>query len=282
MTAQALERIPGAATEAVPIPDIVLGERAGRNTGSVQKLARSIASEGMACPVAISPRGRLITGTRRLAAHEMLGQHRIEAMVITTVPQALGVLLAEQADGRHAMPLTLLETLALDHVMRQELEWWPRQPPGHRVAGPGGHNAEVAHVLGLNSKQYAMAREILAAARGYREHMGQRTLVSDAMRARAIEAAARMRHKSQIHPVFNWFKQDVPDEVFSRRVKQRDLVDSISSALGTLKGLATGLREVDLSDITIPPAQAATWADDLTEGLAVLQAFQKQLRKAMP
>lgn len=151
-----------------------------------------------------------------------------------------------------------------------------------RAPPSGGYNSLIAQVLELNAKQYAYAREIFQAALGYHEHAGNRTLVAADVQKRARAAAARLRHRAQIIPVFRWYKSGLPEEeLLSDRLRTVSAAnpEKISSALATVTGITIGLAGADLSEVDFGDEQASAWDNELTAGIKALRAFQKRLQE---
>lgn len=262
--------------------DIDLGERAGRDPGDLTDLMESLDSAGMAHPVTVSPGYRLVTGRRRLEACRKLGCP-VPAEVITTVAEALEHLVRENADGRCAKPMSLIETLGLDAAMR-ELQWWPRQPPGHGDGGSneGRHNGDLAVALGFNAGQYRCAREIFAAARGYREAFGRRHPVDGQVRQHAAAALPSMTSPPAIAAAYRRFKTGVPD--LGSRSRRRSAADgrherAIESAVAALTGLAAGFASAMPLDPDAVAGNAARWDTEVTKAIRALVAFRKQIRE---
>lgn len=109
---------------------ITVGHRHRSDLGDIDQLAESIRRDGLLQPIAITPDGVLLSGRRRLAALERLGEKKVAVWVVDGVSDKLSALLAEQADQVHHKPLTeteratlyreLKQILAEDAVRRQE------------------------------------------------------------------------------------------------------------------------------------------------------------------
>lgn len=109
---------------------ITVGHRHRTDLGDIEQLAESIRRDGLLQPIAITPDGVLLSGRRRLAALQRLGQKKVPVWVVDGVSDKLTALLAEQADQVHHKPLTetekatlyreLKQILAEDAVRRQE------------------------------------------------------------------------------------------------------------------------------------------------------------------
>jgi ParB family chromosome partitioning protein len=80
-----LERTPPEAltgTSTRPVADIMVGERHRKDLGDLPALAQDIAELGLLHPIVIQPDGKLIAGTRRLAACKLLGWSRVPVTVV--------------------------------------------------------------------------------------------------------------------------------------------------------------------------------------------------------
>jgi hypothetical protein len=172
---------------------IRLGRRERRAIGDIRPLADSIRDSGLRHPVTISRDYGLISGRRRLAAYEHLGQSRIPYRAVGTISQALAAIAAEDADSRQALPMTIAEAIFRDWQMRDELEWWPRA--GNRKGDPGtrmDHRNQLAAAAGLNGSQYTRAYAVILAAEGFRRQMNRLHALDDEMAIAAAREAAKL------------------------------------------------------------------------------------------
>ncbi len=118
---------------------ITVGHRHRTDLGDIDQLAESIRREGMLQPIAITPDGVLVSGRRRLAALERLGEKKAPVWVVDGVSDKLTALLAEQAEQVHHKPLTetekatlyreLKQILAEDAVQRQQASRFGAEAP---------------------------------------------------------------------------------------------------------------------------------------------------------
>ncbi len=100
---------------------ITVGHRHRTDLGDIDELAESIRREGILQPIAITPDGVLLSGRRRLAALERLGEKKVPVWVVDGVSDKLTALLAEQAEQVHHKPLTETEKAALYRELKQIL-----------------------------------------------------------------------------------------------------------------------------------------------------------------
>jgi ParB-like nuclease domain len=268
-----------------PIAMIDLGERAGRNLDGLEPLMASITGEGLLFPVTIGPTRRLILGARRLEACRQLGWRTIPTVQVTMISEALDRLAVENADPDHPPTLlTVAEAMGLDVAWR-ELEWWPKLPPspcGTRREAVNGerHRRVLAVAHGLNTGQYYMARILAHAARGYIETYGRRTSVPPGARERAIEALATIRDPKSIVPAYNRYMAGLPASTGTARKQiPRTQARSVTSALGALSGITTGLANVTGIDPTTPRSVTAQWEQDAMAAKRALNAFLRIVKE---
>ena len=100
---------------------ITVGHRHRTDLGDIDQLAESIRRDGLLQPIAITPDGVLLSGRRRLAALERLGEKKVAVWVVDGVSDKLSALLAEQADQVHHKPLTETEKATLYRELKQIL-----------------------------------------------------------------------------------------------------------------------------------------------------------------
>jgi ParB-like nuclease domain len=259
------------------IGTIIAGARGSRTLGDLTDLAGSIAVDGQRLPVTISPRNQLITGARRLAACEHLGWVTVPATVIATYQEAVDVLNAERADGLHARPMTGAEIIDLETVMAAELEWWPRQPPGNgpRVRG-NERRAELARALGVSTRVYREGKLLTAAARG-EEYGRSPAPVTPRVRQAAQDALAVIRAGMSVSEACRQFTEAAwPAPAPRPNPRQRQ---AVTSALGTLAGIAEALARTGPLDPAISPDVIAGWDDAVTEAMGQLRTFRRTLRE---
>lgn len=283
----------------VRVAAISLGHRRGRELGDLNPLAASIAADGLAHPVVLSTNTRLVSGRRRLAACTLLGWTQIPAVTVTGIWEALELIEAERADGRHAKPLTVAEAMAL-HGALTSLQWWPRKTPapygsGLRASATTGRRNRIAAALGLNSSYYTQARELWEATQGYKQTMSKRHPVSAEDQARAAEAFATIRSPRDIGYAYAQYRgrpdpsqrmKDIrraasakPAPVNGRRTPIRTQARAIEAALDTMHGVITGLCGTGELDPAIPASVTARWEDETTRAIRALTSFRKTLKE---
>ena len=236
----------------------------------------SIETDGLICPVTLTPARRLVSGRRRLEACRKLGFTHIDAVTIETVAEALEYLAAENADGRCAKPLSPAEAIGLDFAMR-ELRWWPKGKGQSR--GPGDHLNQIAGALGLPSYYaYRVTREIVTASRGYRQAYSKRTPVSPAARAAAATALAAIEQGASPGEAYARYTAAVrPPESAPRGGAGRQR-QAIESAAAALTGIAAGLANAGPIDRSIGTEEALRWEADIRAAGTVLAVFRKKLK----
>jgi ParB-like nuclease domain len=66
---------------ALPLDDIIVGERHRRDMGDVDGLAANMADVGLLHPIVVTPDGVLMCGERRLRAAKLLGWKKIPVTI---------------------------------------------------------------------------------------------------------------------------------------------------------------------------------------------------------
>jgi hypothetical protein len=101
--------------EAVRIPPVRQGY------GNLVSLCESIEGDGLRHPITVWTDGTLISGSRRLRAHFLLGdEHRsIQAVFVNTIEEAAKRLLADNQDEHCARPMMPSEMCRLWEVLRR-------------------------------------------------------------------------------------------------------------------------------------------------------------------
>jgi hypothetical protein len=224
------------------------GRRERRAIGDIRPLADSIRDSGLRHPVTVSPAYGLITGRRRLAAYEHLGQSRIPYRAVGTISQALAVIAEEDADPRQALPMTIAEAIFRDWQMRDELEWWPQA--GYLEGDPGtrrDHRSELAAAAGLNGSQYTRACAVILAAEGFRRAMNRLHALDNEMEIAAAREAAKLLETTSPGVIDRAYRQycahlQVPPAVPPATIAEVD------AALARLSGAVAAF-----STITLPP-----------------------------
>lgn len=93
---------------ALPLDDIIVGERDREDFGDVEALAKSIAAVGLLHPVVVTETHQLVAGDRRLAAVKSLGWQEVPVTVVD-LATAGEVLKAEADENTCRKPLTPYE-----------------------------------------------------------------------------------------------------------------------------------------------------------------------------
>jgi ParB/Sulfiredoxin domain len=260
------------------------GERAGRDMGDLDTLMACIAGEGLKRPIAVSPAGRLVLGARRLEACRRLRWRHIATETITKVPQALTRMRADNDGACCTHPLSVVDAMGMDFAVR-ELQWWPRD--GSSSGNDGRRDRrrnEIAACYNLNGQQYGIARTLALAARGYRDYYGTRYAISDAARERAQFALTTVRDPSDLRAALRLYREEnIPSEPPRppglRRLPSRSQEASVSSALGALAGIITGLASAIPLDPGIHGEVIQQWGHDTKRAMGILAKFRKELKR---
>lgn len=93
---------------ALPLNDIIVGDRDREDFGDVEALAKSIAEVGLLHPVVVTETHQLVAGDRRLAAVKSLGWQEVPVTVVN-LATAGEVLKAEADENTCRKPLTPYE-----------------------------------------------------------------------------------------------------------------------------------------------------------------------------
>lgn len=268
--------------------DINWGHRRDRDVSDVSALAASIAADGLIHPLVLAGGHRLVSGARRLQACTVLGWTRVPAVTVTGIWEALELMEAELSDPRHveplAKPLSVAEAMSLDAALR-DLRWWPQAPRGARTEPYIGHKRQqrIAHVLGMNRAQYVQARDLWAAAQGYRQSKVVRHPLPPQDQQHASELVAGITKRSEIRSAYEAYKNGPPPPPIpparSRKLPVRAQARAIEAALATMHGVITGLCGTGELDPAIPADITARWEDETTAAIRALTSFRKTLRE---
>lgn len=131
----------------LPLADIKVGDRARKDMGDIEALARSIQEHGLLHPVVVLRDGTLVAGGRRLAAAGMLGMEEVPV----TVVDVADLLSAERDENEVRKNLTPTEAVSLGRLIEEQ----------HRATLPS--KTEIARNAGLASqaKRRGEAREVI-------------------------------------------------------------------------------------------------------------------------
>lgn len=267
-------------TGAADIRLVLLGHREHRAIGNIASLAHSIRDGGLRFPVTIGPRYGLITGRRRLAAHEQLGLGYIRYRVIGTIAEALDVIAEEDADPRQSLPMTVAEAIFRDWQMRTELEWWPRAGRRKAVGSTRGDRRDMlARAAGLSPSQYTRACAIILASQGFVRAMNHLHELEDEMQIEAAREAAKMLDATEpgvVQPAYTHFRKALPAASGPPEASAHD----IDAALARLAGMTAAF-----SGLRLPPGatpeQLRRWDEEMTKHvMRPLSNFRKnQIRR---
>jgi ParB-like chromosome segregation protein Spo0J len=115
----------------VPISGIEVPDRFRRDLGDIAGLAQSIAEVGLLQPILLTPEQRLVSGMRRLKAHELLQHEQILARILDVEDESL----ASIEEDRARKPLTATEKYAITDLLREKMrdEAWRRRALGGKL-----------------------------------------------------------------------------------------------------------------------------------------------------
>jgi ParB-like chromosome segregation protein Spo0J len=166
----------------VKISDIKVGRRSRKDPGDIRSLAQSIESTGLLHPIAITPDGCLIAGSRRIEAFKLLGREEIPHRVIDCLDDALKILQAERDENTERKALTPSEALELAERLEplERKAAKERQKDSGKIHGRGqpaigqekfsgpikGRASDrVASAVGLSSPTLAKIKAVTEAAK---------------------------------------------------------------------------------------------------------------------
>lgn len=95
------------------IDEIEIGDRYRKDLGDLDDLAMSIVENDLIHPIAITSDGRLVAGHRRLEACRRLGWSEVPVRVLTSISDAVGLLLAERDENECREPPKVSEQVAM-------------------------------------------------------------------------------------------------------------------------------------------------------------------------
>jgi len=269
------------------IAAIDLGERAGRDMGDLDRLMADITGSGLRRPITVGPTGRLVLGARRLEACRRLGWQRIDAVPVTHIQEALDRLRDDDADAVCTHPPTIPERVHVDFAMR-ELKWWPRDGSVRKKTLATGRRDDrcdmMARLLGMNGRQYILARMLVLAAEGWRSDRGARYPLPAEDQERAATALAAVHAPSDLYAAWRLYEAGAPPPPAvplrgPRKLPVRGQQQAIGSAMGALSGITHGLAGAMPLDPSLPADVIQTWGQQTTQVIRILNQIRRELRR---
>jgi N6-adenosine-specific RNA methylase IME4/ParB-like chromosome segregation protein Spo0J len=160
----------------IPIGEIRVRTRHRRDLGDLSALRASLEAIGLLHPIVITESHRLVAGERRLQAARDLGWSSVPVRVVSTLDEAVDLLIAERDENTCRKDFMPSEAVAL----ARDLEPLERKAARARAARHGGRPSESTGKFPAVSK--ARAKDKTAAAVG----VDRKTLA----KAEAVVAAA--------------------------------------------------------------------------------------------
>lgn len=103
----------------LPVDQIIVRDRARKDTGDLTGLKQSITEIGLLQPIGVTAAGGLVFGGRRLQAMRELGWQSVPVKVLTSVTDAITLLQAELDENMERSPFTALEAADLRRKIRE-------------------------------------------------------------------------------------------------------------------------------------------------------------------
>jgi ParB-like chromosome segregation protein Spo0J len=277
------------------ISEINTERRLRRNLGEVESLAKSIEARGLINPITVSSTGRLISGARRVAAHEYLGRTEIQVMIVDTFDDVLTELLIERDENTERKQMTPSELVAAAELIkpyeeaaakarrsaatvkgnrtRRGIEPSPAPEYGTGDDKPAGDTrARVADALGVSYQTISRAREVVKAVEEVEpEKRPEVEQVIEAMDSGELPVTTAQRKVREIK------SRGKPLSAAKTRDKE------IAEQETALKGLIDAMRGVDflvkrLDTLLISPELAADVHAQIFPFRASLTNFMNKLK----
>ena len=203
------------------IVDIKIGDRARRDPGDIESLAKSIEQVGLLHPVVVNPNNELVSGFRRIEAYKLLGRDEIPHRVAENLDGARKLLQAERDENTERKELSPSEMVVLaerlEPLERAQAEkrkiaaLTPRKSKASKDAqqspeAPGGGKLpprekgksrdKVAAAVGTSERTLKKAKEIVVAANAEPEKYG--ALVEEMDATGKVDPAYRKLREIQV------------------------------------------------------------------------------------
>lgn len=258
-----------------------------KDVGDLSELMTSIREIGLLNPITVTEDGSLLAGQRRLEAFRKLGLDSIPARVAFDLGDAVERLKAERDENTARKPMTPEELVSLGKALealetpkarerqgtRNDIEKPPVQMNKKSSFGPT--RDAVAEAIGMSPTSYYRARVVVDAAAD--------PTAEPEERERASAALAEMNETGRVSGPYetvigNRQPGGVPRSKYSldKAAGQRR---AIASAVGTLSGIAHGLRQFTGIHPDITNVEAAQWVGGLRESRNAISMLIKLLKE---
>jgi ParB-like chromosome segregation protein Spo0J len=176
-----------------PVADIEVGQRYRHDLGDVQRLAQSIAENGLLHPIPIKPDNTLIAGARRLSAVKLLGWAKVPVTVVNISNIVRGAL-TENAERKNFLPSEIdaircaiepPEQAAAKQRGRAGLKRGQQRPVVENFHDGGKTRDKIAKLTGISGRTLDKIRAVVNAAEQEPERFG--ALVSEMDRTRKVD-----------------------------------------------------------------------------------------------
>jgi ParB-like chromosome segregation protein Spo0J len=179
------------------ITDIKIGDRARRDPGDIESLAKSIQQVGLLHPIVTTPNNELVSGYRRIEAYKQLGRDGIPHRVAENLDDARKLLQAERDENTERKELSPSEMVALaaklEPIEHAEAEKRKKAASTTRKSKTSKHTQEnpagscggklpprekgksrdkVAAAVGTSERTLKKAKEVVVAAHAEPEKYG--------------------------------------------------------------------------------------------------------------
>lgn len=263
---------------AVPIKQIVVGERHRAELDDLADLMASIESLGLLQPIGVTNTYRLVFGQRRLEACRQLGWTRIPVHVLGDRSDAVELLKAERDENTCRKDMTPSELVALGAAL-EELERPKAKArqgrPGEVRSVPGNGTYQetrsaVADAIGMSASGYGRAKHVVKAA--------DDPEAPKEVREMAQAARAEMDATGKVRPAYEKVRtSEKGGEVPARSPLRMPPPDKIlTRAIESLKGIRLGVEAVDISECKATDYQLR----ELTEGIRALGRMRRTLTRS--
>lgn len=262
----------------VALTDIHIGPRRRERESDTHALMDSIRSDGLRLPVLLAEDRALISGYRRLMAHQKLGAHVVPAVFVADLDQA-AVLLRKEREDRETQfqePMNAIELVAF--VERAAMLKRTYAMRTLRDATPV--------LAGMSYPQYNRVREIVVAARA-EEADGERPSHDALDRLNAVLSGAQRVGENgkplTVKGIYNdwWAPRRDAARIAptGRRVPPRGQRVALASGFAGLNGLISGLATVDCLAPEISAAEAERWMSAISNAQRVLRTLNTKLKE---
>lgn len=279
-------------TETRRIGDIVVSNRARKDMGDIEPLARSIDEHGLLHPIVINHDNTLIAGERRLRACQLLGWNDVPVRVID-VPSLVA---AERAENELRKDFTPSERVAIareiDEATKEQNA--SRRKEIARAAGKASQakrRGEIdirktlidvqasaartaAAAVGMSTPTYYRARRVVEAAE--REPAKFCDLVEAMDRTgKVFGAYAEFERRNRGEQPRALKEQKKKRHAFLQGMRYPKADKAVERAIQTLDGVVLALDRVDPNQLD--SNRLAQWAVDLRKSINAIARFSRGL-----